>query len=105
MVFSNSLRLEMKLKAKDIEVLGVMVGEVNSGANKKGAGFFVLSSRQMATAALDRVGCGSGVLFPAFRHAFLHWILQSLPHTVQDRVIVVICKDRFETEKKWAKLN
>jgi 17beta-estradiol 17-dehydrogenase / very-long-chain 3-oxoacyl-CoA reductase len=100
MVFSNSLRLEMQLGGKDVEVLGVMVGEVNSGANRSGEGWFVLSSREMACAALDRVGCGVPWLFAAFPHLLFSWVLVILPQVVFDRIIIRVCQQRAEAERK-----
>jgi len=100
MVFSNSLRLEMQLGQKDVEVLGVMVSEVNSGANRSGEGWFVLSSREMARVALDRVGCGVPWLFAAFPHLLFSWVLMILPQMVLDRIIVMVCQQRAEAESK-----
>lgn len=99
MVFSNSLRLEMQLKSKDVEVLGIMVGEVKSAANFDGSGVLVLSSRQMASQALNRVGCGHPVVFGAFAHLILYWILQLLPQALLDMFVVETCHSRAKEEK------
>lgn len=100
MVFSNSLRLEMLLRQKEMEVLGIMVSEVNSGANPSGEGRFVLSSREMARVALERVGCGVPWLFASFPQLLFSWILQVLPQMVLDRIIVQVCQQRAEAERR-----
>jgi 17beta-estradiol 17-dehydrogenase / very-long-chain 3-oxoacyl-CoA reductase len=100
MAFSNSLRLEMGFMKKDVEVLGIMVGGVNSGTNKARVNFFVPSSRQMANAALNRVGCGKAAVWGVFQHGLMTWILQLLPQALLDRIIIMICRDRMEDERK-----
>jgi len=102
MAFSNSLRLEMRFKSQDVEVLGIMAAEATSGANKNAPNLFILTSRQMARAALNRVGCGCDVLYAAFPHMIQGWLLQSLPKTLLDMIIVIISRDRLEKEKKWS---
>lgn len=100
MVFSNSIRLEMLLKRKDVEVLGIMVTEVSSGANRSDEGMFVLSSCEMARVALERVGCGVPCLYASFPQLSFDWMLRVLPQMVLDRIIINVCQQRADSEKK-----
>ncbi|KAK9312630.1 hypothetical protein V1522DRAFT_234030 [Lipomyces starkeyi] len=56
--FSDALSAEMRAEKHDVEVLGVIVGSVQSASNPATTSFFTPSSRAMASAVLDRVGCG-----------------------------------------------
>jgi short-subunit dehydrogenase len=103
MSFSEGLRQEMACSNTDIEVLGVVVAEAQSAANKSAPNLFILTSRAMAQAALDRVGCGVGVLYAAVPHAIEGWVVANLPHVVKDKIVRIAAKDRFEKEIRWAK--
>lgn len=98
--FSHSLKLEMQLQDKDVEVLAVQVGEVSTTGNPQTQSFWIPSARQFAGAALDRVGCGYKTVYAAFPH-----YIQSLggglvPDSVLDGIVLGICKEKFEQQSK-----
>ncbi len=58
MTWSNALTSELAAEGHDIETLGVIIASTKSAGNAGAQlGFAVPTSRQMASAALDRVGC------------------------------------------------
>ena len=94
------MRLEMKLKGKDVEFLGVMFGQVHSGAFAGPTNTFVLSSRAAASAALEKVGCGEGVVWASFAHEFQSWAMCVLPQWVTDMIGVQVMTAKAEEERK-----
>ncbi|KAK9323944.1 hypothetical protein V1517DRAFT_257106 [Lipomyces orientalis] len=66
--FGDSLSAEMRAEKHDVEVLGVIVGPVQSASNPMTTDFFTPSSRAMASAVLDRVGCGELSVFGYWTH-------------------------------------
>jgi len=98
--FSHSLRLEMLLEGKDVEVLAVQVGEVHSAGNPATRSFWVPSSRQFASAALDRVGCGCTTVFAAFPHYLRNVMGKFFPSSVLDSVVLGICRERYAKQMK-----
>ncbi|MCJ1243249.1 hypothetical protein MMC30_000446 [Trapelia coarctata] len=99
-IFSHSLRLEVLLEGKDIEVLAVQVGEVHSAGNPATRSFWVPSSRQFACAALDRVGCGLPTVYAAFPHYLQSVIGNFVPSSMLDGVVLEICRERFGKQVK-----
>ncbi|KAL1988805.1 hypothetical protein VTN96DRAFT_7689 [Rasamsonia emersonii] len=66
--FSNALAVEMRAEGQDIEVMDVIVGSVKTAANDVEEGFFIPTGWTMASAALDRVGCGWLMAWGYWRH-------------------------------------
>ena len=72
----------------DIEVLGVVVGSVRSAGNRAAPGFFVPTSRVMAKAMLDRVGCGRALVTAYWPHGLQLEIVEWLPESVTERYVM-----------------
>lgn len=86
--FSTALNMEMRAEGHDVEVIGVIVGSVKSPGNDIDEGFFVPSSRTMASSALDRVGCGRSQLWPYWRHRIQGFALEWLPERLLQVVLI-----------------
>ncbi|PNS21752.1 hypothetical protein CAC42_1606 [Sphaceloma murrayae] len=81
--WSQALGAEMLAQGKNVEVLGILVGNVMSGTNKIGADFFTCDSRTMAEAALARVGCGKSSVWGYWKHHLLFQTLEALPERMR----------------------
>ena len=77
--FTRALGAEMVAEGKQIEVLGIQVGSVRSAGNDVDEGFFIPTSRQLAKAALEKVGCGRLVLCAFWPHALQLGLAKMLP--------------------------
>jgi 17beta-estradiol 17-dehydrogenase / very-long-chain 3-oxoacyl-CoA reductase len=66
--FSKSLAAEMRAEGEDVEVLAVIVGSVKTAGNDVDEGVFTPKARKMASASLDRVGCGWMVTWGYWLH-------------------------------------
>lgn len=100
LAWSKSLKAEMVAEGKDVEVLGIMVGQTQAQHNKKETGFFMPSSRQLATAALDKVGCGRAVVTPFLGHALQLGALGLFPDWLVERILIQKVKELKEMEAK-----
>ncbi|PSK34147.1 hypothetical protein B9Z65_8473 [Elsinoe australis] len=77
--WNQAMKAEMMALGKKVEMLGILVGNVRSGGNKIGEGFFTCSSLTMANAALDRVGCGRSSVWGWWRHGLQFGFIGSIP--------------------------
>ncbi|KAK9363903.1 hypothetical protein V1504DRAFT_119872 [Lipomyces starkeyi] len=102
--FGDSLSAEMRAEKHDVEVLGVIVGPVQSASNPMTTGFFTPSSRAMASAILDRVGCGELSVFGHWAHRLQGIALDVLSQkTFQDIATTQVRKLRQEILAKEGK--
>lgn len=85
--FSYSLRAEMKADKKDIEVLCVRVGNVQSQGNDVEVNLSTPDSRTMAAAALNRVGSGALVV-GYWGHAIPDLSISLLPRGIMTGILV-----------------
>lgn len=85
--FSRSLETEMKADGKDVEVLGVRVGSVQSAGNDVEVNFTTPDSRTMAAEALNRVGSGLPLVFGYWGHALPALCLDYIP---RDKLIELL---------------
>lgn len=98
--FSQSLKAEMLADGHDVEVLGIIVGNVTSGRNRDRIVGVTCDSAHMARVALDRVGCGRANVWGWYRHA-LQWTVMSLvPESLIDRETIKVMKDRKQNQDK-----
>lgn len=102
--FSRSLQAEMKADGKDIEVLGVRVGSVQSAGNDVEVNFTTPDSRTMAAEALNRVGSDLPLVFGYWGHALPALCLDYIP---RDKLIELLANTMRtlgkEAEAKQAK--
>lgn len=84
MSFSRNLSAELKIEGKDIEVLGIIVGDTVTAGGRPGrtVGIMRPSSRAMAKAALQKVGCGRENVPGYLMHALQVSGLSSLPESL-----------------------
>lgn len=100
MAWSGCLHMEMKAEGKDIEVLGLYVGRVQSNQMRRETDFMTPSSKVMAMAALDRVGCNRLAVVGYFAHALGAAFLDILP----SEILIPFMIDRTRAEKvDWDK--
>jgi short-subunit dehydrogenase len=96
--FSTSMGKELKSQGCDVEVLGFVVGTVDTGgapAGKQG-GLAVTTPRRLAKACLDRSGCGRWMLEPMFSH----WMVSRLIDLIPEGTVVGKMKTLWAEEKK-----
>jgi len=86
--FSTALNAEMRAEGHRVEVIGVIVGSVKSPGNDVDEGFFIPSSRTMASSALDRVGCGRSQLWTYWRHRIQGFVLEWMPERLLQLVLI-----------------
>jgi 17beta-estradiol 17-dehydrogenase / very-long-chain 3-oxoacyl-CoA reductase len=94
MAWSRSLRMEAFREKQDVEVLGILVGEVTGVTHRKvKPNWTTPSARRMAEAALARVGCGRDVVVGYFPHALQLVLLPCVPDPIVVRVANYLDKD------------
>lgn len=100
MSFSNALAAELPAEGHQIEFLGIVVGMVTDVSHRKSAvSLMTPGARTMAKAALDRVGCGKGVVIGYWGHAVQHWLMELLPRGLRTRISLAVMKDLREKEQ------
>lgn len=78
--WSRSLQMEQQGEGRPIEVLGILAGVVTGVSyRKRTPSLFMPHSKTLASAALDRVGCGKLVVIPHFPHALMVALVGILP--------------------------
>lgn len=82
--FTKALEAECKAEQRGIEVLGLRVGQVRTSGFDVQAGLFVPESRTLASAGLNRIGCGRVIVWAYF----WHW-LQGLSFDVLPRSMLI----------------
>ena len=94
--FTEALKMEVDATGVDVEVLGILVGAVLSGSNKQAVAGFTCNAREMAVYALDRVGCGRGVVWGWWRHALQGLFLTVAPAWVIEPFMTKLMKEMKE---------
>ena len=88
--WSRSLGMEMQMEGHpNVEVLHILLGGVattNSGF--RSSNLFVPSSRRMAKAALDKVGCGRDIVYGYWPHEVQQYVLETLPAWFRDWLLM-----------------
>lgn len=98
--WSRSLSLEMKAESNNVEVLYYKIGMVSSGSSPRPTSLLVPSSRKVAAACLDRVGCGRDVVYGYWPHELQFGLVNLLPALVAERVMISIAKGEMEKEQE-----
>lgn len=94
--FSQTLRAECSAIGLDIEVLGVLILNVLSSRNTEG-GLCTCTAADCARYSLDRVGCGLDMVWSWWRQAVQFGMLDALPYSLQEKVIVESFEKRADT--------
>ncbi|GAM88409.1 hypothetical protein ANO11243_064420 [Dothideomycetidae sp. 11243] len=95
--FNNALRGEMAALGIDVEVIGLLIGNVLSAGNRE-RDYFTCTSAEVANEALNRVGCGSNLVWAWWRHAIGFGIVGILPVWIQDRIVLNVLKSREDSQ-------
>lgn len=101
--FSASLAGEAKAEGKNLEVLGLIVGDVNTpGAPREDkAGTLCVEAPVLAHAALNAVGCGQVSVAPGWRD----WLQSLLVRATPGSIMGGAMKGLFEKMQKKQKVN
>ena len=100
--FSECLRAEMRAAAHDVEVLGIIIGNVKSASNKVVYRGVTCSSLELAREALSRVGCGRANVWAWWRHALQWGALAWVPDGVLEGQLIkaLIARKAAEEHQK-----
>jgi short-subunit dehydrogenase len=105
MAWSRGLGLELRAEGRDVEVMGLVVGEVQSAGHPGPVGPVMCSSRTLARSALDKVGCGRHTVAPWWRHAAILALVQCLPDALLNWSMVRTTRSFMEEEKKLLEVD
>ncbi|OCK73152.1 NAD(P)-binding protein [Lepidopterella palustris CBS 459.81] len=96
--FSAALGKEMKAEGHNVEVLGFVIGSVDTPGAPAASqgGISVMTPRQMAQACLNRSGCGKWIL----EGTWSHWSLMRFMNFVPDSIVVNKLKELYLKEKR-----
>ncbi|KAI9932237.1 hypothetical protein ASPWEDRAFT_39888 [Aspergillus wentii DTO 134E9] len=102
--FTRAIEAEVKANGKNVEVLGLRVGSVQSQGNDVDTTLFIPTSRNMAAAGLQRVGCGQPIVTGYFWHAIQNISFLVLPRSfLLDVTAKTMRSLRQAAEEKQAK--
>ena len=102
--WSQSLGVEMKAEALDVEILGLIVGEVQASWRRDvPTNFMRCSSRKLAYDALNKVGCGQRIVTPYIGHAIGGVGLDYMPEWLADKILSGVAKTMKAEDEKIAK--
>ncbi|OQE17587.1 hypothetical protein PENSTE_c020G07540 [Penicillium steckii] len=87
--FTKALEAECKAEKKKVEVLGLRVGQVKTAGFDIEDGLFTPNGRTLASAGLNRVGCGRVIVWAYF----WHW-LQGLSFDVLPRSMLMMISSK-----------
>ncbi|KAJ7249786.1 hypothetical protein B0H12DRAFT_1121761 [Mycena haematopus] len=105
MSWSRSLGVELRAEGRKVEVMGLVVGEVQSGGHPGPVGLVMCSSRTLARSALDKVGCGRHTVAPWWRHATIFALVQCWPDGLLNWSLVRTTRGMMEEEKRLLEVN
>ncbi|KAJ7747820.1 hypothetical protein B0H16DRAFT_1554715 [Mycena metata] len=105
MSWSRSLGVELRAEGRQVEVMGLLVGEVQSSQHRDLEGPFVCTSRVLARSALNKIGCGKHTVVPWWRHAAILALVERLPDALQDRIMVGSSTTRMEIDKRLLEMQ
>lgn len=91
----------MKAEGRDIEVLGILIGIVTSVSHRKiPVSLFTPDARAMASASLDRVGCGRPVVVGYWPHALQKALVDLMPDFIFTPIVIRLAREEKEKELK-----
>jgi 17beta-estradiol 17-dehydrogenase / very-long-chain 3-oxoacyl-CoA reductase len=103
LMFSEALFLEMKMLKADVEVLGIIVGNVKTPGNPDTElGFMNLAPEEMARSILERVGCGQAVAVGNWKQCFGAGGMGWLPVGLRGKILMKEIQQRKDQESKKA---
>jgi short-subunit dehydrogenase len=103
MSWCRALARELKAEGKDVEVLGILTGEVTDCShNKKPATLVMPDARTYARATVDKVGCGQVVVNGHFFQGFLKAVVDRLPDFIVSSFLTTAMRRMKEEDVKDA---
>jgi 17beta-estradiol 17-dehydrogenase / very-long-chain 3-oxoacyl-CoA reductase len=102
-LFSKSLTAEFRLSKTPVEVLGILVGQVQTSGNPDDKpSFSTLTPDEMASSILGKVGCGKALVVGSWRQCILGQLPNWLPQQMAEAMMSAVAAKRNEREaKKW----
>jgi len=94
MSWSTAIAGELSAEGKDVQVLALRIGDVNSAGNPRIEKLITPGSREMAKMCLARVGVGKRVVTGYIVHGFLRNVVLALPQRMRERILVDELKGR-----------
>lgn len=102
--FTKALEAECKAEKRKVEVLGLRVGQVKTAGFDVQAGLFVPNARTLASAGLNRVGCGRVIVWAYFWHWLQGLSVDLLPRSVlmmiSSKTLMALKKEEEEKAKR-----
>jgi 17beta-estradiol 17-dehydrogenase / very-long-chain 3-oxoacyl-CoA reductase len=100
-LFSKSLTAEFHLSKTPVEVLGILVGQVQTSGNPDDKpDFKTLTPDEMASSILGKVGCGKALVAGSWRHCLLGQLPSWLPEQMAEAMMNAAASKRNEREAK-----
>ncbi|KAJ9656502.1 hypothetical protein H2201_008515 [Coniosporium apollinis] len=101
--WSQSLQVELMAQNHDIEVQNITAANISTRRSKRTESWLEPNPRKFAESALGTVGCRSKVVWGYAAHAPMLTILNSLPESIRDKLIIkemsrIVAKEQ-QTEK------
>ena len=88
MSFSRGLRREMLAEGRNVEVLGIMTGEITGASGVESPSSLLKPhAKDYARAALDRVGCGEDVVAGCWAQGIVWAVVSSIPLSLLDNAL------------------
>ncbi|KAJ5226446.1 hypothetical protein N7468_007671 [Penicillium chermesinum] len=84
--FTRALEAECKAEKRNVDVIGLTVAEVNTPGHPVPPGLFRPTPRVLASAGLNRVGCGRVMAFAYFPHWIQGLSLDVLPRSFMMKI-------------------
>jgi 17beta-estradiol 17-dehydrogenase / very-long-chain 3-oxoacyl-CoA reductase len=86
--WSRALTAEMQAEKRNVEVLGIVVGSVQTDSNSYPLSIFHPPVERFARATLNRVGCGKASVYGYMPHALQAMTLDYLPESAVRNLII-----------------
>ena len=98
--FTRDLVVENTITQHPVDVLGIMMGAVDTAGNNVGyTNFNIISSERMARSVLDRVGCGYDMVTGDWHHCITAEMLKWLPRSMAQKMLNDATFELAELEK------
>ncbi len=101
--WSKALTAETEAERRNIEVLGIVVGSVQTTSNSHPLSIFHPTAETFARATLDRVGCGKGSVYGYLPHALQTMSVVFLPEWMVRMALISMMKGRKDAADAEAK--
>jgi 17beta-estradiol 17-dehydrogenase / very-long-chain 3-oxoacyl-CoA reductase len=101
--FSKALTAEMQAERRNVEVLGVVVGSVQTDSNNHRLSLFHPRAEPFVTAVLDRVGCGEASVWAYLPHALQAVALGFFPDWTKRMLLISVMRGRKDVVDRMAK--